>query len=84
MVPGKELKINQKGSSEVSMAESKEFQGFLNLAKGFPDFLFQVYSLEDIQNLKIISSFFSAVKTEEPCLYFAEDYNVYFGPFGMW
>lgn len=66
------------------MAESKESQGFLNLAKGFPDFLFQVYSLEDIQNLKIIPSFFLVLKTEGPCLYFAEDYNVYFCPFGMW
>lgn len=62
------------------MAEFKEFQGFLNLAKGFPDFLFQVYSLEDFQNLKIIPSFFLVLKIEEPWLNFEADCNLYFSP----
>lgn len=48
------------------MAESKEFQGILNLAKGFPDFLFQVCSLEDFQNLKVIPSFFWCRKQKNP------------------
>lgn len=66
------------------MAESKEFEGFLNLAKGFPDFLFQVHSHENFSKSEDRSFLFLVLKIEEFWLNFEADCDLYFGPSIMW